>query len=82
MDEFQSFTCCECGGKVELIGAEGRMRLIDIGETRQRGRRVIKDVEIPRDFKLPTCTDCNETYISIEYSEELDKLLLEKHKLC
>ncbi|MES1186827.1 MAG: helix-turn-helix domain-containing protein [Myxococcales bacterium] len=60
--------CPECGGNVELCAKSGR--------TRQYRRGVY--IEIPADFKIPTCEQCGEEMMSALISSRLDAILHEQ----
>lgn len=57
--------CSECGGKVELAAKSGRTREY------RRGVRL----DVPADFKIPTCLSCGEEFMSAEISSRLDAIL-------
>jgi len=61
-----NFPCSECGHEVtKLIGKSGRMREHKIGV----------HIEIPADFLLPTCTNCDEYFTNGELSERLNAIM-------
>jgi hypothetical protein len=64
------FPCVMCGGNVYNIGKPGRMWLL----------RKDLDVEIPSWFKLPTCIECGEFYMTAELSKKLNFFLEESLK--
>jgi len=65
MIEFRAFTCCYCGGRVDLLPGKGRTRCLEAGIP----------LSIPDDFLLPTCRKCGEQYMCVEISGPLDALL-------
>jgi hypothetical protein len=64
MKKFEPFACDSCGGRVTLRSAPGRTREY----------RAAVSLSIPNDYEIPTCEQCEETYVSLEEAAELDAL--------
>lgn len=62
--KFIPFDCAACGGRVKLSAKAGRVREY------RRGLAL----PVPREFRIPTCTECGEEYLSVEQAEELERL--------
>lgn len=65
-----SFTCMECGGKVELVAKPGRTRVVRRGVT----------MDIPASIPLPTCLVCDEFYVNKHLGERIDAILTRQPK--
>ena len=62
MTKFRPFRCGACGGQV----------VEEAGPGRQREYRHGVPIDVPPTFKIPTCTECGEEYMSVEDAERLD----------
>lgn len=65
-----SFTCMECGGKVELVAKPGRERVLEHGIT----------LEIPASIPLPTCVKCDTFYVNEHLGKRIDAIITRRPK--